>query len=227
MSDLAQESTVLCREPLSEGEIKQCAKRGLAAALSLQCATSMDQSVEDIYSHLRAWYPGRGAKLLMASEKDASAKTDEDLDIDLDQKEILDLAELDTFVIADPLDLVGMVQDPAAQMEELHSVQKSLQEDAVEDAFVPDPGYAPEPPRDEKLEELVPQEAPNPSQCQSKTLRHVLDQAVRKSKAWDMNDEGSSELSCLHRAADLMGPIRRFSRYVRLEERFRARDCRG
>ena len=171
-----------------------------------------------------------GVKLLMASDPEAKSQIDEDLDIDLDQQEILDLAQLrsiDTSVMSDPLELVGMVQARAAQVEELHAVQKSLEADDVDDAVAPDAAYAPEPPRDNKLEELIPPETQGPLQCQSKTLRHVLDQAVRKSKAWDTGDEGTSEVCCLHRAADLMGPIPRFCRYVRLEEGFGARRSIG
>ena len=66
----------------------------------------------------------------------------------------------------------------------------------------------------------IPDEPAEEALSQEKTLRQIMDAAIKKNEASFSFGEPSAagSYNCLKRAAALQGPVRRFCRFVRLEE---------
>ena len=60
-SVLDARTTAESREALTDRDLERLAKQGLSAALQLQAWLTSDKTPEELYDHLRVWYPGRGA----------------------------------------------------------------------------------------------------------------------------------------------------------------------
>ena len=132
--------------------------------------------------------------------------------------EIRDLAVLqgvDASPLGQPLELLQLVQDRAAQAEQLEAL---LDEKGEPEAEVYD--LAEEVPP-EMYAHLVPEEpSAAPMRDQPKTLIHVLQQTLtKKLPEFELGeDTGVGMLACVRRGVALLGPMRHFCRFARLEE---------
>ena len=132
--------------------------------------------------------------------------------------EIRDLAVLqgvDASPLGQPLELLQLVQDRAAQAEQLEAL---LDEEGEPEAEVYD--LAEEVPP-EMYAHLVPEEpSAAPMRDQPKTLIHVLQQTLtKKLPEFELGeDTGVGMLACVRRGVALLGPMRHFCRFARLEE---------
>ncbi|CAE7223678.1 unnamed protein product [Symbiodinium sp. CCMP2592] len=200
------------RAGLPMSELVGIAKQALAASCQLYAWISIDCTVDDIYR----------TKMLLAPDDPSELGDEEDaLEVLAEEglAEIRDLAVLqgvDASVLEQPLDLLHLVQDRAAQAEQLEVLldeaeggEPLQQVSELEDVEV-EPGlYA----------HLVPEE-PAAVRQQPKTLTHILQQtAAKKVPELDLGeDEAAGALACVKRAAAMLGPVRQFCRFVRLEE---------
>ncbi|CAE7032538.1 unnamed protein product [Symbiodinium sp. CCMP2592] len=231
--DFNSNATVQDRTPVTPEQLTQISKEALACCCKFQAMISVDVTAEDIYDHFRSWFRVRGLAVLQARTEDLAGTGDAEDSLEhlLEQKvdEVTDLALLagvDTTVLDEPLATVELLQARAVQAEETEATLDALlqlddpeqeQHEQATSSGDAAADFAPSAFPDG----LLPDEPPDhPEELQPKTLADVVNQAIVKDPAaFELNEiSGAGEEGCLKRALCLVGPIRRYTRWVRLEE---------
>ena len=214
------------REPISMEEMKVLGKKALAAAIQLQSWITTDLTPAECYDQLyNFWHRMNGAEMFGESKPDEPIDehdSDGEEDMTPDAIEITPAAENQAPPAEIPEDVACLtrVQGRAALIEDLGTTLDALADPSgqAEASGHDDP----EKKLDAKtLEELWPCELEQDGDAQTpKTVIELVQQVLQTGGAeYQLGDRpAQGHRACLRRVEGMLGPIRRFTRLVRLEE---------
>ena len=234
---LNMQKTSQCRDALSDQELQEASKRALASALAFQAYIQIDTTVDDLYQHLRQWWPAVGQKLLTQNQGHADDEAEAgELDLDMVAMLDSDMVELSASKLrslatcaAEQPEEPGSVVERVASQAVLRETLQECRQDPTRMADIIDEETGEHQASIQELEALTTkplplekeeQDAPQDGSGQPKTLRDILHLATLKDEAaFDVTEAtGAGSDAALQRISCLTGPIRHFSKFVRLEE---------
>ncbi|CAE7315496.1 unnamed protein product [Symbiodinium sp. CCMP2592] len=216
-SELDARTSAESREALGADEILECAKEGLAAALQFQAFLMPDDRPEDLYEHLRKWYPAIGHKLLTQRELPEEEMEDW-MDLSAQELTLDEMKELTAGKEgpenpqkqasgAEDKQLLQSIEDRALLRAKLRGEIEATATDNLDDSVCEDGGFVQPDPDDTEGE----------GQKQPKTLRDVMRIAVsQKLSCFDMGEPSATgELAIVRRVSAMLPGMRSFMSYTR------------
>ena len=115
------------RDALTVEEVVLASKKALASSLQFQACICADTTPEDLYQHLRRWWPSIGQGLLTQLDRDSTA---DDLDPDCAELTLAEIKQLMSGTVtgpeeATPAALVQRVADQARMRETLEEYRQA------------------------------------------------------------------------------------------------------
>ena len=230
--NLPNNFTTQSREPIAGEELPKLGQQALASAIQLQCWITPDLTVSECYDQLvNFWNRSDGAKLFGQCDL-ADAAADDPLDSDCEDELTPDVVEVTTEGnnLEQPAEAsesqdnsvtaIARLQGRAATTEEMdHALDVLADTDRQASELSSDPA---EPQMDETAvqEIFAAESSEGPSAATPKTIIELMQQVLKHGGGEFSLGERTAHgtKACLKRIFAMVGPIRRFTRMIRLEE---------